>query len=539
MSWKGVKTQLGEVKDAYLDPIFEEPDSLTEILKKIKNKELGSDWWEDQTRRYNALKNLLPQKRQQQIGSILSQTGELFDKAWDDAREFKDPRNPLNLSHNIGAIGARGIEGFNHTASFLAGGASIIAHEGLRLDKPVADLTGNVASIYLTRKLMNTGIGLTNKAIASPTAHNIAHSAGKKVGNLAQRFKPVNQRTVDVKAFRGNQLTAESSRTIAEKYPWLTGKKPQPYAFAYDMSEGGGLLASKSREIVKSQFKNVKEIDLAKIKYQKDLERFRNTELGIQTLEDAYTYYGANRSLSGFKAPPGYAVRPKGKVNIEKPKGLSLVSQPIRDLERIKREFPQQPDESSILPLFQNAVGQDKAPAEVSSYINTSKKIYDEIGKAITRYNKGQGGRVLTKEHIFDVDFHNKLQEIVPDFSGKGANELGNISILNFSLNSSTGARAGAIKDKTVDPETGAVDYPSVTNALIKNVQEGVGVDYKKSVGDFIDYDIGNKVKNLSKEEWDWLLKEIIDSQDTGRTVQDILVESMKKLQAVEDLQFN
>jgi len=304
------------------------------------------------------------------------------------------------------------------------------------------------------------------------------------------------------------------------------------------MSEGGGLLASKSREIVKSQFKNVKEIDLAKIKYQKDLERFRNTELGIQTLEDAYTYYGANRSLSGFKAPPGYAVRPKGKVNIEKPKGLSLVSQPIRDLERIKREFPQQPDESSILPLFQNAVGQDKAPAEVSSYINTSKKIYDEIGKAITRYNKGQGGRVLTKEHIFDVDFHNKLQEIVPDFSGKGANELGNISILNFSLNSSTGARAGALKDRTVDPETGAVDYPSVTDALVKNVQEGVGVDYKKSVGDFIDYDIGNKVKNLSKEEWDWLLKEIIDSQDTGRTVQEILVESMKKLQAVEDLQF-
>tara|TARA_R100000458_G_C8264459_1_gene239650 strand:- start:102 stop:1931 length:1830 start_codon:yes stop_codon:yes gene_type:complete len=304
---------------------------------------------------------------------------------------------------------------------------------------------------------------------------------------------------------------------------------------------GGDLLTSKVKEVLNiSGFKSVKEIEEAKIQYQKELDMFRKTELGIQTLEDAYTHFGKNRSMSGFKAPSGYEIRQKGKVvNVENQTGLSIASSPLRTLESKKRLFPQQPDESSILPLFQKAVGIDKAPVEAASYIKTSKKIYNEVEKAITRYNKEKGRKLLSKEHIFDVDFHNKLQEIVPNFSGQGSNELGNMSILNLSLNSSTGARAGALKDRTVDPETGAVDYPSVTDALIKNVQEGVGVDYQKSISDFIEYDIGNKVKNLSQQEWDWLLEEIINSQDTGRTVQDILVESMKKLQTIEDVQFN
>ena len=54
MSWQGVKNQLGEVKDAYLDPLFDKPDSAGEIFQKIKDKELGIEWWEEETRKLNA-----------------------------------------------------------------------------------------------------------------------------------------------------------------------------------------------------------------------------------------------------------------------------------------------------------------------------------------------------------------------------------------------------------------------------------------------------------------------------------------------------
>ena len=51
VDWKALYNQLGEVKDAYLDPLFDKPDSAAEILQKIKDRELGIDWWEEETRK--------------------------------------------------------------------------------------------------------------------------------------------------------------------------------------------------------------------------------------------------------------------------------------------------------------------------------------------------------------------------------------------------------------------------------------------------------------------------------------------------------
>ena len=234
MSLKGLKTQLGEVKDAYLDPLFDKPDSAEEILQKIKNKELGIEWWEEETRKLNALKNLLPEKRQQQVGSILTQAGEMFDEAWKGAETVE---NWWDIPDVLAAGGAHGVNIFNQGVGLLSQGVAAGLHHGARIHKPAADLTGNVASVYLTRKVMNTGIGLTNKAIASKTAHNIAFSAGKTAGNLTQRFRPVNQRTVNVRSMRGNQIPSEGRTSAFLRRGGITDPKGSSAIAAYEQQQ--------------------------------------------------------------------------------------------------------------------------------------------------------------------------------------------------------------------------------------------------------------------------------------------------------------
>jgi len=274
VDWKALYNQLGEVKDAYLDPLLEQPDSREEVLQKLKDRKLGSEWFQEEKRKLNALKNLVPPEGQEWIGNALTETGKFIDDVWGDVRKFEDPKDLRNLPQNIGAVGARGVETFNQGVGLLSEASSFIAHNVLRVDKPVADLGGNVAGFYLTRKLMNKGIGLTNKAIASNTAHNIALGAGKKVNQLSQRFKPVNQRIVDVKAFDpSKRIVAESSATIARKYPWITGNKPQPYAFAYDNSQGGSLLKDASKLAQRTRYEQRVAAGKAELKYLKSINR--------------------------------------------------------------------------------------------------------------------------------------------------------------------------------------------------------------------------------------------------------------------------
>ena len=147
MSLQGVKTQLGEVRDAYLDPLFDKPDSLTEILQKIKDKEIGIEWWEEETRKLNALKNLIPEKRQEQIGSILSQAKGMFDTAWEGAETVE---NWWDLPDVIAAGGAHGINIFNQGVGLLSQGVAGVLHHGARIHKPAADLGGGAVSAYVT-----------------------------------------------------------------------------------------------------------------------------------------------------------------------------------------------------------------------------------------------------------------------------------------------------------------------------------------------------------------------------------------------------
>jgi len=288
VDWKALYNQLGEVKDAYLDPLLEKPDSREEILQKLKDKKLGSEWFQEEKRKLNALKNLVPTEGQEWIGNALTETGNFIDDVWGDVRKFEDPKDFRNLPQNIGAVGARGVETFNQGVGLLSEASSFIAHNVLRVDKPVADLGGNLAGFYLTRKLMNKGIGLTNKAIASDKVHNIALGANKRIRQWNQSFKPADQRIVDIKAFDpSKRIVAETSGSLSKKYPGLFGKrKPVPYAFAYDNSQGGSLLKDAIRDPLLSR-SNVptSEVNLGKSVQQTGIGLFDRTEAeGIREL---------------------------------------------------------------------------------------------------------------------------------------------------------------------------------------------------------------------------------------------------------------
>ena len=180
----------------------------------------------------------------------------------------------------------------------------------------------------------------------------------------------------------------------------------------------------------------------------------------------------------------------------------------------LKRIQNQGADTKSIIPQFQEVYGAGKPAKQAAEvYVDTNRKVFSEFDKAIKRYNKTITNKAdkLSLEHIFDVDFYSRLQELAPGFAGRGANEMGNIKALSYVLNSKTGAL-----NKKID----------IHDALIKTVQEGGGLpSYKKSINNFIKYDIGENIKNFTKQDWDDILKRNI--QDSDLTVQDLVIEKI------------
>lgn len=205
MDWKALYEQLGEVKDAYLDPLLEKPDSGAEILQKIKDKELGKDWWKEETRKLNALKNLVPPEGQEWIGEKLSQAGESLNKAWKGAETVENWTDPGDV---LAAGTAHTINLANEGIGLFTDGLTAVAHHGLRLHKPVAGLTGTAASMYLTPRLL-TGAGrVINRQIA--------------ISKL-----PASERVVNVKSMLGNQIPSEGRTSAFLRRGGLFSRQPK------------------------------------------------------------------------------------------------------------------------------------------------------------------------------------------------------------------------------------------------------------------------------------------------------------------------
>ena len=204
--------------------------------------------------------------------------------------------------------------------------------------------------------------------------------------------------------------------------------------------------------------------------------------------------------------------------------------------QKLTRLNNQKPDKQSIRPIMEKHVGSKHVDAATDLYVETNTKVFNEVDNAIKRHNKAIKAKkkaagktkaeindkadLLSLEHIFDVNFYERLKELVPNFQARGANEMGNISALNNVLNVKTGAMNKKI---------------STHDALIKNIQSGKGFpDYNKSIGDFVEHDVGNKVKNFSKDQWDDFLQQVIQREDVN--VQEILIDMIKTDDLVEDV---
>ena len=195
--------------------------------------------------------------------------------------------------------------------------------------------------------------------------------------------------------------------------------------------------------------------------------------------------------------------------------------------QKLTRLNNQKPDKKSIYPIMERHVGSKHVEAATDLYVETNTKVFHEVDKAIKRHNqlvkksnpKWTKADLLSLEHIFDVNFYERLKELVPNFQARGANEMGNISALNNVLNVKTGAANKKI---------------STHDALIQNIKSGKGFpDYNKSIGDFVEYDVGNRVKNFSEGQWDEFLGQVIKREDVN--VQEILIDMLKKENRIED----
>ena len=160
---------------------------------------------------------------------------------------------------------------------------------------------------------------------------------------------------------------------------------------------------------------------------------------------------------------------------------VDLDKRGVRDL---KRATSIELDDKTLLNLFK---GNQKT---LDSYKTVNKKVIRKLNEALKEYNdanKLTGGNRLTVEHVFDVQHYGRLGEALPPFSGKGADELFNLTILPKGTNIASGAKAR---------------YMDSGDALIKAIREGTFIDYHQTTSDFIKYNVAEKVNKMSKSDW-------------------------------------
>jgi len=155
------------------------------------------------------------------------------------------------------------------------------------------------------------------------------------------------------------------------------------------------------------------------------------------------------------------------------------------------RKIAQGPDIKTLAEQFKKHVPKNQVSSAVESYTKTNKKVYNALTAARKRYNVGKPkADHATIEHIFDVDFHKRLKdEAVKGFSGQGADELWNLKMIDYALNSKTGALNKKAKD--------------MGQVLIDAVRKDEFIDYNQVVKDFVDNDLGSKIAKLKPKDWD------------------------------------
>ena len=162
-----------------------------------KDKKIGSDFMDKVLESITSTWDLLDEDTKNNLTEATKMLGDSYQYA----REFKEPLNPVNLPHNIGATGARVLEGIGYVSDKTIGdGVRFLADKG-NIDPRLAEIGAFAAQIYGTPKALRGATNLTNKAIASKQAHNLVFKAGQFADETLGSFKPPSQRTINIKDY--------------------------------------------------------------------------------------------------------------------------------------------------------------------------------------------------------------------------------------------------------------------------------------------------------------------------------------------------
>ena len=166
-------------------------------------------------------------------------------------------------------------------------------------------------------------------------------------------------------------------------------------------------------------------------------------------------------------------------------------------------------DDSTLL----NQLG---SKAEVTKYKGMNKKIRKALENARAKFNaelpKNHPDRI-TIEHNVDVQHYGRLGKKLESFSGKGADELGNLRMLNYAENSRTGAIARSL-------DSG--------DELIKAIKDDVFVDYNKVIKEFKKFKLADKVDKMTPHALEVFGELAI--QNPNMNIHDLLVHFVKDL---------
>ena len=153
-----------------------------DLYEKFKNKQLGRDQLEIIKKGvvddYNSNPDL--QRLVQGVGDFYQDLKTV---------EGEEKYNPLNY---LTAGTLRAMEGAGWLADQTAGRfLKDTIHNTLRVDPNVAEIGSQGVQMFAAPKAISKGIGLLNKGIASPQAHNLAYKAGQSARRLKDRLGSV------------------------------------------------------------------------------------------------------------------------------------------------------------------------------------------------------------------------------------------------------------------------------------------------------------------------------------------------------------
>ena len=170
-----------------------------------------------------------------------------------------------------------------------------------------------------------------------------------------------------------------------------------------------------------------------------------------------------------------------------------------RQIREITRRNARKLDEQTLLKQFGGDIDL------VNSYKKTNRTVYKNLELELQKINKAGQNKFgddwidYQVEHIVDVQNFGKLGKEVPTFSGKGADELWNLTALKQNINAAEGAKAMKIEG---------------TTALTKAVQNDNFIPYDLVTREFFDFDMAKTVSNMKSQDWKRLTQLVLENPD-------------------------